>query len=105
MTNITKNNKLNLWIQEIADKTMPDKIVLVDGSDKQTAMLKELANGATNFYSGKVMYVVPYLNGNDKGVLITQKISAVLDTIEKHSVNKTALESIENSGCFIKNML
>lgn len=105
MTNITKNNKLNLWIQEMAERTLPDKIVLVEGSEKQIEAFKELANGAANFYSGKVMYVVPYLDCDNKCVLITQQITAVLDTIEKHGVSKTALFSIEATDSYIKNTI
>jgi len=40
MTNLTKNNKLNAWIAEMAELTQPDKIVLIDGSDEQAEALR-----------------------------------------------------------------
>ena len=43
MTNLTKNQKLNAWIAEMAELTQPDKIVLIDGSDAQAEALREEA--------------------------------------------------------------
>ncbi len=43
MINLTKNNKLNAWIAEMAELTQPDKIVLIDGSDEQAEALREEA--------------------------------------------------------------
>ena len=40
---MTKNKKLNAWIQEMAELTQPDKIVLIDGSDEQIEALREEA--------------------------------------------------------------
>ncbi|MBR6796138.1 MAG: phosphoenolpyruvate carboxykinase (GTP) [Clostridia bacterium] len=37
---MTKNKKLNAWIQEMAELTQPDKIVLIDGSDEQIEALR-----------------------------------------------------------------
>jgi len=43
MTNLTKNQKLNAWIAEMAELTQPDNIVLIDGSDAQAEALREEA--------------------------------------------------------------
>ncbi len=40
MTNLTKNKKLNAWIDEMAELTQPDKIVLIDGSEEQAEALR-----------------------------------------------------------------
>ncbi len=40
MTNLTKNKKLNAWIDEMAELTQPDNIVLIDGSEEQAEALR-----------------------------------------------------------------
>ena len=40
MSNLTKNTKLNAWLDEMIALTNPAKVVIIDGSDEQAEALR-----------------------------------------------------------------
>ncbi|MBR6594477.1 MAG: hypothetical protein IKK83_04780 [Clostridia bacterium] len=95
MTNITKNEKLNLWIQATAESCLPDMLVLIEGDDEQTEAL-----GAEQ--DGSVLYIVPYRKGESLGVALTGSASEVLAIVDGAEVGIDPLKAIEADGNFVK---